>query len=41
MAYLVANDFNLGLDLRKAAVTAPPSSFRRLEDCVINAGGEI
>jgi hypothetical protein len=41
MAYLVANDFNLGLDLRKSAVTAPPSSFRELEDCVINAGGEI
>ena len=41
MAYLVANDFNLGLDLRKAAITAPPSSFRMLEDCVINAGGEI
>lgn len=41
MAYLVANEFQLGLDLRKAAITAPASSFRMLEDCVINPGGEI
>jgi hypothetical protein len=41
MAYLVANDFNLGLDLRKSAITAPPSSFRALEDCIINPGGEL
>jgi hypothetical protein len=41
MAYLVANEFQLGLDLRKAPITAPASSFRLLEDCVINPGGEI
>ena len=41
MAYLVANEFQLGLDLRKSNLTAPASSFRQLEDCVINNGGEI
>lgn len=41
MAYLTANHFELGLDLRKSAVTAPPSSFRDLRNCVINSGGGI
>ena len=41
MPYIVATEFQLGLDLRKAPITAPPSSFRMLEDCVINPGGEI
>ena len=39
MAYLVANQFELGLDLRKSPTTAPPSSFRALDESQIDAQG--
>jgi hypothetical protein len=35
------NNFNGGLDTRKTALTAPGGTLRVLENCFINAGGEI
>ncbi|UUJ74520.1 packaged DNA stabilization protein [Microcystis phage Mae-Yong1326-1] len=41
MPYIVIEDFSGGLDLRKSAVTARPTSMRTLTNCYVNAGGEI
>lgn len=41
MAYVSVDDFALGLDLRKSAVTAKPGSLRVLRNAFVNAGGEI
>lgn len=41
MTELIIDDFKLGLDVRRSVLTAPPGSLRKLENCIINAGGEI
>lgn len=41
MAYMVIEDFSMGLDLRKGPVTASAKSLRVLRNGFINAGGEI
>jgi hypothetical protein len=35
------NNFNGGLDVRKTDLTAPGGTLRVLENCFVNAGGEI
>lgn len=41
MAYMVVEDFSLGMDLRKSPVTASAKSLRLLSNGFVNAGGEI
>jgi len=41
MPYAVVEDFSLGMDLRKSAVTASAKSLRLLVNAYVNAGGEI
>lgn len=41
MAYLIIDQFQIGLDLRKGPVTSPAQSLRVLRNAIINAGGEI
>lgn len=41
MPYYLIENFNAGLDLRKASEVAPAGSLRVLNNAVINAGGEI
>jgi hypothetical protein len=41
MAYVMIDDFAGGIDLRKAAITAPAGTLRRLDNAVISPGGEI
>lgn len=41
MAYLIIDQFQIGLDLRKGPVTSPAQSLRVLKNAIINAGGEI
>lgn len=41
MPYMVVEDFSLGMDLRKSAVTASAKSLRKLINAYVNAGGEI
>ena len=38
---MVLEDFSLGMDLRKSAVTASAKSLRLLRNAYVNAGGEI
>ena len=41
MPYLLIDNFVGGLDTRKSALTSPPGTLQRLNDCVITPGGEI
>lgn len=41
MTELIIDDFKLGLDVRRSILTAPPGSLQTLDNCLINAGGEI
>ena len=41
MPYLLIDNFIGGLDTRKSALTSPPGTLQRLNDCVITPGGEI
>lgn len=41
MTELIIDDFKLGLDVRRSILTAPAGSLQTLDNCVINAGGEI
>lgn len=41
MAYLIIDQFKIGLDLRKGPVTSPAQSLRVLKNAFVNAGGEI
>jgi hypothetical protein len=41
MTSLFIEDFRLGLDTRKSILTASPGSLQVLDNCVVNAGGEI
>ena len=41
MAYLLIENFRLGMDLRKSATSAEPGSLRVLKNGFITAGGEI
>ena len=41
MTELIIDDFKLGLDVRRSVLTAPAGSLQQLDNCIINAGGEI
>ena len=41
MPYLLIDNFVGGLDTRKSALTSPPGTLQRLNDCIITPGGEI
>lgn len=41
MPYLLIEDFKLGIDLRKSALSAEPGSLRTLTNAFVTAGGEI
>ena len=41
MSRLIIDDFKLGLDVRRSVLNAPDGSLQVLDNCFINAGGEI